>query len=112
MDFTIGLWSSQSTHQDKVDLNFHMSKNSDENRYITLLQGQKSMEICEIHKLNYEIHKKYILVQVPNETSNRVPSVRSAPRSLRERELSRLSKNPCSEKGSILRGYCASDWPS
>ena len=57
MGFTIDLWTSQTTHQDKYYLDYHVSKNSGENRSITLSNRLKNNEICEIHKLIYEIHK-------------------------------------------------------
>ena len=57
MGFTIDLWTSQTTPQDKYHLDIYASTNSGQDRYITLSNWLETMKIYEIHKLIYEIHK-------------------------------------------------------
>ena len=55
----------------------------------------------------WDSQKFSILIQVPKDIRNHVPSARSTPNSHGETSLTRYGSNPLSEKGTIFRGYHA-----
>ena len=112
VDFTNDLWTSQSKNEGTLDPNLCESKNSDQKRDISRSYTPKHENLWDTQFDLRDSQKFLIVIEVTNESNNRVPSVRCAPSSLGDIAVSSFGQNPWSQKGPILRRYHAPNRPS